>query len=403
MNLKLISDLLASSNCTRKLLFLVQDIKPHGYTTHCKACEKKAEKQWQNQHFVDSIQRNTGPLNLQWTMGDHIDSDTASRQGGTWNDLDDVEYHEHPLFLDTDVPKCMGLMFQVDDIKLEYHPSSRITPEIYAFNEFKCCPPMSSAPPDKCPWAPFKCTSQLEKFMFKSHKDIHERWDAVSHHTTGFTHDVISVPYDDSMQQFELYYCDLWEWAADLLCDPWLFPHMVFDAQHFSKFDGKTFICFIDKPFTAESFWNIQSQLPPGGKPLAFILYADKTRLSLFGTTRGYPVVERLANLPVDIRNGQGVGSGYVVGWLPIVKEDRDHASKPSWVNFKNTIWHESFSKILSSLTSKSYTGQWFECPANILQWFFPIILILSADYKEQDQMPLAMSATQSQEVVKAA
>jgi hypothetical protein len=33
---------------------------------------------------------------------------------------------------------------------------------------------------------------------------------------------------------------------------------MVFDAQRFSKFDGKTFVRFIDEPFTAETFWNVQ-------------------------------------------------------------------------------------------------------------------------------------------------
>ena len=27
----------------------------------------------------------------------------------------------------------------------------------------------------------------------------------------------------------------------------------------------------------------------------------------------------RCANLPVDIRNGEGIGGGQVVGWLPIV------------------------------------------------------------------------------------
>jgi len=34
----------------------------------------------------------------------------------------------------------------------------------------------------------------------------------------------------------------------------------------------------------------------------------------------GYPVVARCANLPTDIRNGNGVGGGRVVGWLPIVR-----------------------------------------------------------------------------------
>jgi hypothetical protein len=30
-----------------------------------------------------------------------------------------------------------------------------------------------------------RCASQSEKFTFKNHKDIRERWDAVSHRTTG--------------------------------------------------------------------------------------------------------------------------------------------------------------------------------------------------------------------------
>jgi len=66
------------------------------------------------------------------------------------------------------------------------------------------------------------------------------------------------------------------------------------------------------------------------------------------------------------------------------VKEDKDHAGKPSWVNFKNTVWHESLAKILSSLASRSSTGQWFECLDDVQRWFFPLALILSADYEEQ-------------------
>jgi hypothetical protein len=57
------------------------------------------------------------------------------------------------------------------------------------------------------------------------------------------------------------------------------------------------------------------------GKPIAIILYSDKTKLSSFGTEMGYPIVARLGNLPVEIRNGKGasVGGGCIVGWLPIV------------------------------------------------------------------------------------
>ena len=34
----------------------------------------------------------------------------------------------------------------------------------------------------------------------------------------------------------------------------------------------------------------------------------------------GYFVIARIANLPHWIRNGEGVGGGRVVGWIPIVR-----------------------------------------------------------------------------------
>lgn len=52
---------------------------------------------------------------------------------------------------------------------------------------------------------------------------------------------------------------------------------------------------------------------------MAFILYADKTKLSSFGTAMGYPVYARIGNVNVSIRNTNGIGGGELVGWLPIV------------------------------------------------------------------------------------
>ncbi|KAG1879315.1 hypothetical protein C8R48DRAFT_744923 [Suillus tomentosus] len=312
--------------------------------------------------------------------------------------------------------------FSRDDIKMEHHPSSNIEAEVYAFNDFKHRPAVPLEPPSNTePWRPFHsrlefevaelaleaglnneqtdqlikichcCAIGKEIFTFKNHKVIHVKWEAASFHITKvFTKEVISVPYDGKTWNFDLHYRDLWGLASDLLGDPHIFPHFTFDAQHLSKFDGETFIRFIDEPYTAQDFWDVQSQLLPGGKPLAFILYADKTRLSSFGTVKGYPVVARLANLPTGIRNGRGTGSGYVVGWLPIVKEDKDYAGKPSWVNFKNAVWHELFRRIMSSLALKSRVGQWFACMDGVEHWFFLIVLILSADYEEH-----VMSLTQ--------
>jgi hypothetical protein len=50
-----------------------------------------------------------------------------------------------------------------------------------------------------------------------------------------------------------------------------------------------------------------------------FIIYADKNKLSSFGTAVGHPIIARLANMPVSIRNSEAIGGGSIVGWLPLV------------------------------------------------------------------------------------
>ncbi|KAG1907529.1 uncharacterized protein F5891DRAFT_974232 [Suillus fuscotomentosus] len=302
-----------------------QDLKPCSWTTHHKAYEKKAEKQRQNQIMVESIQRQNlgvaaGSSNLRCVRDEHVVNAAGKRREcEAWNEIDNDTGHID--FPDADVPEHVEPTFEVDNIMCEYHPSRVVS--IFLSN--------------------------VQLLMILKL----------------FTKDVISAPYDGMIQEFDLHYKNLWEWAIDLLHDPWLFLHMVFDAQRFSKFNGKEFINFVDESYTAEAFWNIQSQLPDGAKLLGFILYADKTKLSSFGTARGYPVVARLANLPTKICNSQGIGGGYVVGWLPIVKEEKDHAAL------------------------RSSMGQWFECLNDLQHWFFPLILILSANYEEQCVMLL--------------
>ncbi|KAK0461489.1 hypothetical protein IW261DRAFT_1576985 [Armillaria novae-zelandiae] len=104
------------------------------------------------------------------------------------------------------------------------------------------------------------------------------------------------------------------------------------------------------EPHTGNIFWEIQTALPTGGKPICYIIYADKTRLSSFGMVQGYPVIVRLGNLPSHIRNGQGVGGGCVIGWLPIIKEEAKHKDKSYYADFKRAIWHKAFEFILSPI-----------------------------------------------------
>ena len=122
--------------------------------------------------------------------------------------------------------------------------------------------------------------------------------------------------------------------------------------------------------------------------------------MSSFGTKKGYPVIARCANLPVELRNGIGLGGGRVVGWLPIVffaahymllvlmtlqvGEDAAESGKPAYANFKRVVWHNSFHELLASIRTLSKIGYKIKCADGEVRHIFPAILILSADYEEQ-------------------
>ncbi|KAG2116194.1 hypothetical protein BD769DRAFT_1629852 [Suillus cothurnatus] len=300
---------------------------------------------------------------------------------------------------------------ELDDIKVEYHPHSQIPSTVHHFSEFsRSCSTEDDVPCNNSPWEPFRTRLDFEvaeialeaamtkdqtnrlldlihrsaggndTFTLQNHDEVCSLWDLASQCYTRFRNDSVSVSLENEVHEFNMHYRPLWDWVLDLLRDKRLAPHFVFDAQHLSKFNGERFVCFIDEPWTADAFWNAQSQLPQDAKPLAFILYADKNKLSSFGSQKGYPIIARIANLPVHIRNNNTMlGGGRVVGWLPITVENQEHAKKKNYVDFKNAVWHTSFYQLLAS----------FECGDGINRRLWPLILILSADYEEQCIMAL--------------
>ncbi|EGN93201.1 hypothetical protein SERLA73DRAFT_126702 [Serpula lacrymans var. lacrymans S7.3] len=277
---------------------------------------------------------------------------------------------------------------QLDDIKIEFYPQSGYPEQTVHFEEFGH--EDTSAVQfflDKEPWRPFAefmleaalSKAQTDKlislvhrcmqkeggsFTFTNHADVHRAWDSASRTLTPFVDKPISVPYKNGVKDFVVYYRPLWDWALDLLQDACLAPHFEWDAKWLYKYNGESFVQFYHEPWTANRWWDIQLSLPEGGKPFCFIIYADKSKLSLFGTEKGYPVVARCANLPV--RNSDGVGGGCVVGWLPVVAEDQAESGKQGYVNFKCIVWHEAFYILLKTITAISKTG--FQCIMSLIR-----------------------------------
>ncbi|KAJ7815570.1 hypothetical protein B0H14DRAFT_3745648 [Mycena olivaceomarginata] len=285
---------------------------------------------------------------------------------------------------------------QIDDIKRVFHPHSEL-PEVHlGFEEYRASqvPPKRRHPTDEKPWAPFRtrldfevaefsqdamlnknqidtlislirrCAENIADFTLHNQSDLNKQWDLASKKCTEFERFEVTVPYKTSPQTFEMYARPLWNWAMDIVQDPHLADFFCWDAEQRYIFDGVNWQRFYTEPWTAEAMWEIQSKLPKSidNKLLPFILYADKAKLSSFGTQKGYPVVARLANVVISLRNGSDWGGGQIVGWLPVVEEDPLESSKPGYVNFKNAVWHEAFYKLLESIVMVSKTGVMTKC-----------------------------------------
>ncbi|KAF8968588.1 hypothetical protein BDZ97DRAFT_1902889 [Flammula alnicola] len=324
----------------------------------------------------------------------------------------------------------------MDRIRIEYHPNTGKTSETFSFEDYCNAPeePPIIPPTDETPWCPFPTRLDFEvsevmldvhmnkkqiakmielihqaiaspqSFTLANEADHSQIWEyARETRAVAFQKRVISVKYKEEELSYDVWTWPIWTCShtphtkhlyRELLLDETLIHKFQWNAERLSKFNGEKYEHFVDEPWTANAWWNYQSTLPVGALPFCIILYADKTRLSSFGTEKGYPVLVRCANLPVHIRNGEGVGGGRLIGWLPIPKEDAQERGKKGFVNLKREIWHQAVYEIIQSIELHTKIGTSVECADNVVQQIFPHILIISADFEEQSMIALTHGGT---------
>ncbi|KAI0649720.1 hypothetical protein C8Q79DRAFT_1062206 [Trametes meyenii] len=308
-----------------------------------------------------------------------------------------------------------------DDFLAVHHPHSERPPTTHHFEDFSREPPKPD--PSKLsnrPWEPFQSQLDFEfaefalnaalnqgqidillklvdritvnrmDFSFRSYGDVKGAWEAASHMSPDYDEHELKVGYKNETRTFKMFCRPLFEWSLSLVADPILAPKFTWHAQRLFKLNGETqtWERFVDEPYTADNWWDAESRLPNYASPLAYSVYADKTRLSSFGSQKGYPIIARILNLPSNVRNGDGYGGGQVVGFLPIV-EDENEEGKKGFTTFKRAVWHKAFWILLESVAKWAKDGYNFQCGDGVWRILFPMILILVADYEEQAMMSL--------------
>ncbi|TFK20674.1 hypothetical protein FA15DRAFT_719445, partial [Coprinopsis marcescibilis] len=320
-----------------------------------------------------------------------------------------------------------------DQIRIEYHPRSQMPPQVMTSDEYlDRIPTSNDFPPNTEPWRPFRTRLDFElasfmqdnnlnqpqkarlltlireaiekprSFTIEDSRDLENIWTAARASAgKGLSQQSYTVQYKNEDVKFNVWTRPLWGWVKELLQDCAIVSQFEWNAQQVFRqnSDGTTTRIFTE-PWTADSWWETQVSLPEGGVLFCIILYADKTRLSSFGTKKGYPVYARCGNLPAEVRNGEGIAGGRLVGWLPVVPVrsllswilsslyyvpgDADKSGTRRFADFKRVVWHEGFEKILESIVDYSKTGYFFQCGDGVERRVFPLVMILSADYEEQ-------------------
>ncbi|PSR71516.1 hypothetical protein PHLCEN_2v12599 [Hermanssonia centrifuga] len=252
----------------------------------------------------------------------------------------------NPNTADNDNP--VDSVRQLDNIKIEYHPKARIPTKIYRFADYgRDCNTAPATTFANDPWLP----------GFNNRLDF----------------EFAELTLECAMNQKQI--DKLLGIVRRIANDPSQFS--------FNKYDD------------IKGAWDIAGEvhppdkLPDGATPYALYLFADKTKLSSFGSQKGYPIVCRTPQLDINIHYGKGLGVGRVVGLLPIIEEELQNTKTPSFINWKHVVWHKLFAKVLKLLEQLAKTGWRTKCGDGILRWLFPLLLILSADYEEQCFMAL--------------
>ncbi|THH28010.1 hypothetical protein EUX98_g6168 [Antrodiella citrinella] len=387
--------------------------KVQGIGRHEKACEQKLQHEQHNAEIDQRITEGRSRKRARYHTP-HLPEDEEHVEQQqvvyTWTedyqnaaDLDDTDGANHDQPGPSGVSSAEGnRAYKLNDIKIQYHLHSKRATKVLDHEDYRRISQTSRPQPDERPWRPFRTRGDFEfaelaldaglnspqtdaflayihrvlsgqaKLTLQSSGDLNKVWESAADLHVLFRQVTVSTEYKDQIRKYPFFYRPIWDWALETLRNPTFAPHFEWDAQKLYRFDGTRL-----------------SALPENGSPFGFILFSDKTRLSSFGSEKGYPIIARIANLPVDIRNGTGLGGGRVVGWLPVIDEEAKESGKKGFVNMKQAVWHEAFWELLKTVAQYSTTGYAFETAEDLIQYLYPFIAILVSDYEEQCVMAL--------------
>ncbi|KAG8716193.1 hypothetical protein FRC08_009756 [Ceratobasidium sp. 394] len=176
----------------------------------------------------------------------------------------------------------------------------------------------------------------------------------------------------------------LWQALMDMVVDPdlvhqfvWL-PEQRFVHSRCSARPTPT----LEESWHGQDWWNAQLWIGPGSRILYIQLYVNSTHLSVGGGAKVWPMYAWLGNLPAALRKRHGKGDAALVGYLPVVEEDKQLSSSNQaelWVHVYQCV----IQYILELIELALKFGVLVECSDGVVRRLYAMIGAISLDYEE--------------------
>eukprot|EP00734_Pompholyxophrys_sp_LG126_P000186 Pompholyxophrys_sp_v1_NODE_32_length_3580_cov_3.984118.p1 type:complete len:837 gc:universal NODE_32_length_3580_cov_3.984118:2543-33(-) len=138
-------------------------------------------------------------------------------------------------------------------------------------------------------------------------------------------------------------------------------------------------------PLNSGNWWkNEQRFVPTGACVMPYILFSDKTQVSIKGHVQLHPVYLQLGNVNKEFRTVDSAIQ--LVAMVPIVmKADFPNLSKSDFRQVCRTIWHRLYELILAPIEVISRRGSWLKDSEGELHWMWPRMAFAVYDWEERN------------------
>ncbi|PPQ87069.1 hypothetical protein CVT25_000049 [Psilocybe cyanescens] len=399
------------------------------FSKHQKACKQI----WQIDHEARGVNRTLGTSSSGENHKNEAEDEIAMMDIEPPSEIENLNIGGYSSLRENDSPDQLLIDEQYGPslpeifLKVIPHPKSMIQESLIiplignSMHQIKD----SSAPyvpqPQERPWAPFRTLEDFEvtevaiaslmprnvvnKFLtgitgnwsdskspvtLKKYSDMDAALLQARKYIVQFKCEEVSAEFDGKVYNFKFQYRDPWDYISSLVNDESLMSVHMWNSVKKYYCEGDFEEQIFDEPNTAETWWNVDSELPePDPYPHCYVplhFWLDKGMVTRH--VKKYPMVIRAAWLPRNIRNASGNGGGLLVGYMPIVPDpgDRDERTANEsleFAHFKRVVYQKVASRVFSSLRRRSHSGEARQCGDAVNRVLHPGILIESHDGEE--------------------